>query len=207
MGIENNILPEDRPDNKEPMVPLSEVLAVIADLKQMFITADEARAIVKEELPAEFRNLDSFPNTSANKQAGCVLKLGEGAPGIPATAYWGTEGGGTEPAVEYADAFTIKEITGFSAIFYGGPVIKGTVFIGEAGEQTCTITETGQIVYVVYTLATGGISFGIANAANFPVSASGTYVKALQSFTLTAETIVPLVTYHRGVIQIDGMYS
>jgi hypothetical protein len=70
-----------------------------------------------------------------------------------------------------------------------------------------TITQAGQIVYVVYTMAGGTISFGVADANNFPVSASGTYVKALQSFTMDAATIVPLVTYHRGVIQIDGVYS
>jgi hypothetical protein len=90
MGVENNIS-EDAGATKgsEPMIPLSVVMDIIANLKQTFITADEARAIAKEELPSEFRNLDSFPNTGATKEAGRVLKLGIGAPGIPATAYWG----------------------------------------------------------------------------------------------------------------------
>jgi len=104
-------------------------------------------------------------------------------------------------------AFGLESITGFVATFNGGPVIKGTSLIGTVSSTQVTITVTGQIVYVVYTMASGAISFGVANAGNFPVSASGTYVKALQSFTLNATTIVPLLTYHRGVIQVDGMYS
>jgi hypothetical protein len=103
--------------------------------------------------------------------------------------------------------FSMKSISGFAATFYGGPVIKGTTLVGTAPETPVTITATGQIAYVVYTMSSGAISFGVANAENFPISASGTYIKALQSFTLTGSTIVPLLTYHRGVIQIDGVYA
>ncbi len=93
------------------------------------------------------------------------------------------------------------------ATFNGGPVVRGTNLIGIMSSFTPTISATGDIVYVVYTMSSGALSYGVANAANFPVSGSGTYVKALQSFTLTGSTITPLLTYHRGVIQIDGCYS
>jgi len=94
MDVNDNILPDGNPGkDKEPMIPLSAVMDIIANLKQTFITTDEARAIAKEELPYEFRNLNSFPNTGATKEAGRVLKLGIGAPGIPATANWEPDAG------------------------------------------------------------------------------------------------------------------
>lgn len=103
--------------------------------------------------------------------------------------------------------FSMKSISSFTATFYGGPVIKGTTLVGTVAETPVTISATGQIVYMVYTMASGEASFGVANADNFPASASGTYVKALQSFTKNATTIIPLLTYHRGVVQIDGVYA
>jgi hypothetical protein len=217
MDVKGDILPEGIPgepfarpavaglaQGREAMIPVSELMDIVANLKQTFVTQDEARAIAREELPSAFKNLDSFPNTGATKDAGIVLKLGVGAPGIPATAYWGREGGA---AVVIDWSFGIKSISGADVTFHGGPVVKGTGAALILAEQVCTITATGQTVYVVYTFASDAASFGIANAANFPRSGSGTFVKALQSFTLTDGVAVPLWTHHRGVVQVDGCYS
>ena len=94
MGIEDNNMTKNSLDNKEPMVPMSVVIDIIANLKQTFVTQEEARVIAKEELPPEFRNLASFPDTSATPLVGSVLKLGIGTVGVPATAYWAKGAGG-----------------------------------------------------------------------------------------------------------------
>jgi len=181
-----------------------------------------------ECVPPSLRGLDSDPT----RKLGDKLKLVSGSPVGSDKAVWDNDpptipsGTALLPHLQWDSvagkwaialissggydvnwSFSLMSISGFAATFSGGPVIRGTTLVGTLSETPITISATGQIVYVIYTMASGTLSFGVANADNFPLSASGTYVKALQSFTLNATTIVPLLTYHRGVIQIDGCYS
>ena len=197
----------------EQTVTVSELMAIVAELKQTFVTSEEARAIAAHELPEEFRSLSATrDNTTGN-----VLKLiASDVVGRPSQAQWGAVDAAGGTGGDTADwAFKYVSAVGAVATFNGGPVIKGTSLAYTiTSPQAVTITATGQIVYVSYTFG-GSASFGVANADNFPLSASGTFVKALQSFAYVktgdgeslVETITPLLTYHRGVIQIDGCYS
>jgi len=101
-------------------------------------------------------------------------------------------------------AFAIIGITGTSVELQAGKVCKGTNAAVDVPSQSITVAD-GQTIYVVYTFATGVAALGVSN--DFPIGASGTYIKALHLMTVTAGVASLNFTYHKGVVQIDGCYS
>jgi len=171
------------------------------ELVRRSLTKEQVEVIARNAVPACLRNLDS------SQRQGIVLMLAPGQAGGQDSAYFGTVKAEGAAVPDSPWAFGVKEMSVATATFHGGPMMKATNEAIMVAEQNCTITQQGQVVYGVYTLATGVAGFGIANAANFPRSGSGTFVKPLQSFNLVDGVITPLFTYHRGVIQIDGIYA
>ena len=193
------------------------VRAEIATGIRSGFTEEDIRRIVREEMPESLRDM----RFTENDDVGDTLKRGIAEYGQPARAHWSADiSAAATDDVWVFDLLstTVGVSTGTqfpTATFSGGPVIKGTELIGTMANETLTINTTGQIVYVCYTISTDTLSWGIANASNFPLAGSGTFVKPLKSFTLTSDTasgivtkvISTLATYHKGVIQIDGFYS
>jgi hypothetical protein len=90
-------LPEASHNNPEPTVTVAELMGIIAELSKSFVTREEARAIVKEELPQEFANLA----VTKDNISGDVLRLNQSATaGQASQAYWGAIGSGSGLEVE-----------------------------------------------------------------------------------------------------------
>lgn len=179
------------------------------ELRNRIPTDKSISDIAKESIPACLRDLDS---SDSGRQGNVLMLLPGGLDGQD-TTYFGTVKTASVAGDDADWVFKFKSSAGMVATFNGGPVVRGTIRVGTIASFSQTITATGDIVYMVYTFSAGTLGIGVASAANFPVSASGTYIKALQSFTVIPASgvipasIVPLLTYHRGVIQIDGCYS
>lgn len=213
----------------EPTVTVQEFMAVIAELKQTFVTIEEARAVAIEELPEEFRSLSA----TRDNITGNVLKLiASDTVGQPSQAYWGSVAAGATPAalLDTDWAFSIKSIYKQAVTFNAGTILQGTRASVPMSEETFDITKHGQMVFINYTMGGGAGTWNLTADATYPLSSSGTYVKVLQSFVLEEKTAidpvtglvevdpvtavellfptaVPLLTYHRGVIQLDGIYG
>ena len=160
-----------------------------------------AKQIAGDAVPPSLRGLD----TDATRKAGDTLKLASNPAGD--SAYWGTVEGGIITTIEEVWAFGVKSIAGAVVTMYEGHTMKGTQVAGSVAEQELTVTEQGQIAYLTYSLLTGLSTWGIANADNFPLSGSNTYVKPMQSFNLVDGVASKLFTYHKGVVQVDSAYA
>jgi hypothetical protein len=168
-----------------------------------YIGENRAREIANETVPPSLRGLDS----DSRRKSGDTLRLESSVNGdVAAWRPGDSDGSETTTASDDWD-FGIKSSSGANVVFNGGTIIRGEDDACNVSEASLTITETGQIVFVTYDFTSGIAGFSIANASNFPKSGSGNYVKALQSFTLTDGVATKLRAYHRGVIQMDGIYG
>jgi hypothetical protein len=104
---------------------------------------------------------------------------------------------------ETLTAFSVTTIVNNNVTIYEGRVIQGTREPVTVPTQTIAVSH-GQIIGLTYTFG-GGAVLGVFNS--FPLSASGTYVKALHKFDVIGGTASVAMTYHRGSIQIDGCYA
>ena len=219
--------PEDKPITVgEIQVALNKLMASIAmamggvsnsinekirDIGNIYATQDQAKQFAQDAVPSMLRSLSTSgsadPTGGANPSAGNVVMVQPGGKDGQDSAYVGTIKGGTATTIEEVWAFGVKSIVGAVATFYSGPTMKGTHTEAIVPETSLTITAQGQIAFLSYSLITGLASFGLANASNFPLSGSGTYVKPLQSFNFAGGEASKLFTYHKGAVQIDSAYA